>query len=184
MSVLPLGILASSGGGTGGPAFELITTQVLSSAASSVTFSSIPTNYKHLQLRYVAHTNSNQSVLRGRFNGDSTSANYTRHYLYGDGSSAGSAASTSNAWLDFGPLEQGSNMFAVGVVDILDYADTNKNKTTRALAGRSGSANRLIELTSGVWLSTAAVSSLTLSEAFFGQNLLTGSRFSLYGIKG
>lgn len=184
MSVLPLGILASSGGGVGGPAFELISTQLLSSAASSVTFSSIPTNYKHLQLRYTAHTNSSQSILRARFNGDSTSANYTRHDLTGNGSAAGSSATVAGGWLDFGPLDQGSNLVGAGVIDVLDYADTNKNKTTRALSGRSGSTNRLVELASGVWLSTSAVSSLTLTEATGSQNLLSGSRFSLYGIKG
>jgi hypothetical protein len=182
MTLAPLGILASSGGA---PAFyELIQTQVLGSSAASVTFSSIPATYTHLQLRYTARTNSNQSVLRGRFNSDTTSANYSRHYLYGDGSSVGSAASANNGWLDFGPLEVGSDLFTAGIVDVLDYANTNKNKTTRALAGRRGTSNPFIQLSSGAWFSTSAVTSLTVSEAFFGQNLLTGSRFSLYGIKG
>lgn len=182
MAVLPLGILASSGGA---PAFyELIETQILGSNASSVTFTSIPGTYKHLQLRYVAQTNSNQSVLRGRFNSDTTSSNYSRHYLYGDGSSVGTSASANNGWLDFGPLEVGTNLFTAGVVDVLDYANTSKNKTIRALAGRAGTSNRNIALSSGGWFSTSAITSLTLSEAFFGQNLLAGSRFSLYGIKG
>ena len=184
MIVLPLGILDSSGGGVGGPAFELISTQLLSSATSSVTFSSIPTNYKHLQLRYTAHTSANQSTLRGRFNSDTTSANYTRHFLSGDGAAAASSATTSNGWLDFGPLDQGSNLVGVGVIDVFDYANTDKNKTTRALSGRAGSSNRLVTLSSGAWLSTSAVTELTLSEALYGQNLLSGSRFSLYGIKG
>jgi hypothetical protein len=179
--LIPLGILDSAGA----PAnYELIETQVLGSNVASVTFSSIPASYKHLQLRYTAQTNSNQSVLRGRFNSDTTSSNYSRHYLYGSGSGVGSAASANNGWLDFGPLEVGTNLFTAGVVDVLDYANTNKNKTIRALAGRRGSSNPFIQLSSGGWFSTSAVTSLTVSEAFFGQNLLTGSRFSLYGIKG
>jgi hypothetical protein len=183
MSLFPLGLL-SQGGGAAAGSFELIETQVLGSNVASVTFSSIPATYKHLQLRYTAQTNSNQSILRGRFNGDSTSANYSRHYLYGDGSSVGSSASANNGWLDFGPLEVGTNLFTAGIVDVLDYTSTNKNKTIRALAGRAGSANRNIALSSGGWFSASAVTSLTVSEAFFGQNLLTGSRFSLYGIQG
>lgn len=183
MPLFPLGLLSQGGGGAAG-SFELIETQVLGSNVASVTFSSIPATYKHLQLRYTAQTNTNHSILRGRFNGDSTSSNYSRHYLYGDGSTVGASWSTNNGWLDFGPLEIGTNFFTAGVVDVLDYANTNKNKTTRALAGRVGSANRNIALSSGGWFSTSAVTSLTLSEAFFGQNLLTGSRFSLYGIKG
>lgn len=172
-------------GAGGAPAtFELISTQILGSNAASVTFSAIPATYTHLQLRYVAQTVTNASVLRARFNSDATAANYSRHYLIGDGTSASSSATASNGWLDIGPLEIGTNLFTAGVVDILDYANTNKNKTVRAFAGRRGTANPQIQLSSGVWASTAAITSVTLSEAFFSQNLITGSRFSLYGIKG
>jgi hypothetical protein len=182
MTLAPLGILASSGGA---PAFyELISTQVLGSNASSVTFSSIPQTYSHLQLRWVAQTNSNPSVLRARFNSDSTGANYTRHYFYTDGSSVGSVGSTSQGWSEMGPLDVGTNTFAVGVVDILDYSKTSKNKTTRSFAAKRGSSNPFIYLASSLWISTAAITQIELAEAFYGQNLLTGSRFSLYGIKG
>jgi hypothetical protein len=183
MSLLPLGLLSQGGGGAAG-SFELIQTQILGSNAASVTFSSIPQTYIHLQLRWVAQTSSNASVLRARFNSDTTSGNYTRHYLYGDGSSVGSIADNNRGWSEMGSLDVGTNVFASGVVDILDYSRTTKNKTVRTLNGKRGSANPLIQLGSSAWLSTSAISSIELSEAFFGQNLLTGSRFSLYGIQG
>ena len=183
MSLFPLGLL-SQGGGAAAGSFEQIATTILSSNTSTVTFSSIPQTYKHLQVRWVAQTNANASVLRGRFNGDATSANYTRHYVYGDGSNVGSAADNNRGWSEFGQLDIGTNTFGIGVVDILDYTNTNKNTTVRTFSGKRGASNPFIQLSSSVWLNTAAVTSIELAEAFFSQNLLTGSRFTLYGIKG
>jgi hypothetical protein len=184
MSLFPLGLLSQGGGGGGAGAFEQIATQVLGTNTTTVTFSSIPQTYAHLQLRWVAQTNTNQSVLRARFNSDATSGNYTRHYLYGDGSTSGSIADNNRGWSEMGPLDTPTNVFSVGIVDILDYSKTTKNKTVRTLTGRRGSANPIVQLGSSAWLSTSAITQIDLAEAFFSQNLLTGSRFTLYGIKG
>lgn len=181
--LFPLGLL-SQGGGVSAGAYEQIATQVLGSNATSVTFSSIPQTYKHLQVRWVAQTNTNASVLRGRFNGDATSGNYTRHYLFNSGSSISSAADNNRGWSEFGQLDVGTNCFGVGIVDILDYTNTTKNTTVRTLSGKRGTSNPFMQISSSVWLNTAAVTSIELAEAFFSQNLLTGSRFTLYGIKG
>jgi hypothetical protein len=175
MSPIPLGILAVAGSAPAG-AYELISTQVLSGEVSSVTFSSIPQTYKHLQLRGVFER-SGGDVFVARLNADS-GFNYSWHRLYGEGSFVGS---------DAGPSESGMRLTVSGasrqsgiVCDVLDYSSTTKNTTFRSLAGFA-TFDRYINLSSGAWYSTAAVTTITLNTS---ATLIAGSRFSLYGIKG
>jgi hypothetical protein len=178
---IPLGIFATAGaGGAGGSAFELISTQVLTSSASSVTFSSIPATYKHLQIRAVARCNaSGQRSIFARFNGNSGN-NYARHTLYGDGSEVGSFAGVNQTALIVGECagnSTGSNVYFPAVTDILDYASTSKNTTTKGLMEIPA-----IGLRSGLFINTAAVSSIELFPQT--DSFVSGSRFSLYGIRG
>jgi len=185
--LLPLGILASSGGVSAD--YELISSQVLASNVNSVTFSSLNTAaaaYKHLQLRVTVRS-SNGAVgdsLGLRFNGD-TGSNYAEHVLYGNGSSVASGAGTSQTFMSAATITgntAAANIFGSGVIDILDFSQTTKNKTLRSLSGNQ--AQPFIQLRSGLWASTAAVTSINLFSANGATNLLTGSRFSLYGLKG
>lgn len=188
MSPIPLGIFAAAGAGGGGgaAAYELISTTTLGSDTSSVTFSSIDSTYKHLQIRFTARSNYNNTfdVMYVRLNGDS-GGNYRDHWLLGDGSSVQSelsgASGMNTGWLSGNTAT--ANSFGAGVFDLLDYTSTTKNKTARSLAGSyTGGLNR-IYLRSGLWVNTAAVSSVTLLPVY-GSNFKTYSRFSLYGIKG
>ena len=176
------GVLASSGGGAAG-AYELISTTVLSTTTATVTFSSIPSIYKHLQIRYLGRSNvgSTTDYVQIRMNSDSGS-NYASHYLLGSGSSVSSGAVTAQNLIYVGGFITGStsaaNSFGAGIIDLWDYTGT-KNKTIRSLSGHTDSR---ISLSSGVWLSTAALSSITLLGA--SGSFVAGSRFSLYGVLG
>ena len=88
-----LGIIASSMLGVTSSYESIATTTVGALGASSVTFSSIPSTYKHLQLRWIARSNrvAAQDFVDIRLNSD-TGANYSAHLLYGDGSAATSTA--------------------------------------------------------------------------------------------
>jgi hypothetical protein len=186
MSPIPLGILALSGAAAGS-SFELIASTILGSDTTSVTFSSIPTTgYKHLQLRAVMRSTRAAATdsLRMRVNGDS-GTNYVAHRLVGTGSAVTSAASTGdNIWdIDSVPGNTDtSGSFGLFVMDITDAFDTNKYTTIRHYAARIGSANQLVRLTSGLWLSTSAITEISLDQNV-GPNWLAGSRFSLYGWK-
>jgi hypothetical protein len=180
-------------GPTGSPAaYELISTTVLGSDTASVTFSGLGTSaaaYKHLQIRYAARSTSisNADNIAIRFNSDSGS-NYSYHALYGaDTSSALSMGGSSQtyAFLPSAGVASNSsaNVFGPGIIDVLDFASTTKNKTIRALAGFNGTASAnysRISLSSNVWLSTSAITSITLSNSVL---LTSGSRFSLYGLR-
>jgi hypothetical protein len=164
--------------------FESIAT-ITPSGVSTITFSGIPSTYKHLQVRAIAKrdtaTTSGSSNLR--FNGD-TGSNYVRHFLRGSGSAASAGAGTAQTSIECfehtGNEAAVTNMMGVLILDIHDYASTTNNKTIRSLSGTDQNGAGNIYLTSGLWLSTAAVTSLTL---FTSANYLN-TTFSLYGIKG
>jgi hypothetical protein len=164
---------------------SISTVTVGSGGASSITFSSIPSTYTHLQIRAIMRdTNSGTSWLSEQlnFNGD-TGNNYSYHALYGGGTSAAAGANTSLTTAYVLQAPQGgvtSNVFQGNVLDILDYANTNKYKTLRNLSGGDANGSGYIGLYSSVWLSTAAVTSITISATtLFAQY----SSFALYGIK-
>lgn len=173
----------SAGGGGAAADYELISTTILGSAAASVTFSGLGTSaaaYKHLQIRAVYKMDTASETALMQFNGD-TATNYRVHRLTGNGSTVTSA--------DFGPKGSlvplnatgtATGVFSTSIVDIFDFASTTKNKTVRSLSGRLDTATE-INLYSGAWFSTAAITSITLPAT--AGNIVTGSRFSLYGLK-
>jgi len=173
--------------------YESISTTTLGSSQTTVTFSTIPSTYKHLQLRlfvrgdYVG-ANFNDNILL-RFNSDSGS-NYSRHLLYVQDNStalAFAAANTTSAFAGAAPNASTgiSNVFAGGVTDILDYTDTNKYKTVRTLQGydTNGGGKQRLSLESSSWRSTSAITSITITSDN-ADNWVQYSSFALYGIKG
>jgi hypothetical protein len=186
---IPLGIFAVAGAGAaGGFAYEQIETVILNNSTTpTVTFSSIPSTYKHLQIRSAVRgwtgTNSNVSL---RFNGVTTSS-YAWHGLWGfDGGSVQSDNGTSTTFIALEGIsgnDTAANNFGGLIVDILDYANTAKNTTTRGLLGQYDATGSRIRLASGLFNNTSAISSITLGMAA-GGNFITASRFSLYGIRG
>jgi hypothetical protein len=133
----------------------------------------------------VRTTRSNTAdFVKVTFNADTTG--YARHALYGNGSSVASYGLTDIiSTPDLPGNSAGSGQFGAVVMDILDAFETTKNKTTRALGGASGSVNR-IQLDSGLWIDTSAITSIKLESgnASEGAGLATGTRFSIYGLKG
>jgi hypothetical protein len=170
---------------------SIATVTVGGGGQSTITFSSIPATYSHLQIRGIArdsratYVNSNLIIT---FNGD-TGANYSWHNLQGNGgATAGRAGANQNSIRSNVLASAGAptGAFAGYVTDILDYANTNKNKTLRSLGGvdTNGAVmgeGGFIELLSGNWRSTSAITSITLAADT--PNLLQYSSFALYGIK-
>lgn len=159
--------------------YESIATVNLSSAASSVTFSSIPTTYTHLQVRGIMAPSGASSSTNIQFNSDTTTTNYYYHRLQGDGATANAASGNLYRILDGTGTTTYYQSF---VIDILDYANTNKYKTTRALAGYDANGSGQINLTSNLWKNTAAITTITFT--LDTPNINTNSSFALYGIKG
>jgi hypothetical protein len=193
MTLSALGIFsaAGAGGAVAASDYELIETQILGSNQASITFSSLGTyssTYKHLQVRWIARaavTAFNRDDFCYRFNSDSGN-NYTEHGLSGSGSTVTAGATTSFNRGFCGSLstdEQASGIFSVGIVDILD-AYAAKNKVIRTQSGRiTTNSPYFIGHQSSMYMSTTAISSIQFFPSS-NLNLVTGTRMSLYGIKG
>ena len=179
--------LLTGGGVAVATDYESISTITVSSAVSSVTFSSIPSTYTHLQIRQIGKDNrsgAGTSVLFMQCNSD-TASNYSQHYLSADGTGV-YAGGGSFTQIQLGDMITGAtsnaSTFGAGVVDILDYANTNKYKTVRALGGADNNGSGYVGLYSGNWRNTAAITSITLF-GFSGATLQPKTSFALYGIK-
>jgi hypothetical protein len=171
--------------------FYSIATVTATGGETTITFSSIPGTYKSLQIRGIARDTSTATNLTAanslKFNGDGTGANYSSHYLRADGTNVTAADVSGNGAVLVQGMEMvstTSNIFSTFIIDIEDYASTTKNKTVRAFAGgdaNGASANIRMGLSSGAWLSTAAVTSISLTHGF--ASYAAGSTFALYGIQ-
>jgi len=183
-------IVGMLSGGAAPTDYESIaTTTVGSGGTGTITFSSIPSTYSHLQLRFFVRSNRSNSgfeFARVRFNSD-TGSNYALHALYGDGSAATSEAEVSVTQTQANRFAGNvapsiSNTFGASVYDILDYANTNKYKTTRNRGGVDFNGAGQIGIWSGLWQNTAAISTITITPG--GGSLFSEySSFALYGIK-
>lgn len=188
---IPLGIFATAGAGGGAiTSFDHISTTILGADASTVTFSSIPQNYQHLQLRWACRTGSGASTiyLQVYLNSD-TGANYNGHAFFANGTNVYNEnyTPTNSINAKYGSVSNAVGAWGVGVMDFLDYANTTKNKTTRSLNGSwYGSADRGVVLSSGLWRNTSGISSITIfaNGGNGSWQVAAGSRFSLYGLKG
>jgi hypothetical protein len=182
-----IGVIASSGGGVANSYESIATVTVGGGGSSSITFSSIPSTYQHLQIRGIARDSRSNAAtnLYIQFNGD-TGSNYTAHELYGNGSTAVAgfegASQTSALAARVTGNNSAASAFGGFVFDVLDYANTNKYKTNRSLAGHEDNSSGAIWLISGLWMSTSAVTSITITPVT--SPILQYSSFALYGIKG
>jgi len=170
--------------------YESISTVTLSGTQTYIDFTSIPSGYKHLQIRGIARgnyaaTNLNLCIQVGNSSID-TGNSYTYHMLIGDGSSAQAYGGSAQSFGFVGRIAQASatsNVFGASVIDILDYTSANKNKTIRTLGGYDSSGNGIMSLMSSVWLNSSDPISKIRLFSNLG-DLTQYSSFQLYGITG
>lgn len=167
---------------------SLATITVPSGGAASVIFTGIPNTYKHLQIRFIARTTragESADNLALQFNAD-TGSNYAYHQLSGDGSAASAQAASTTTNIRAGRLAGSTaiaNDFGTGVIDILDYANSNKYRTIRSMTGFDNNGSGFITLFSGLYQSTTAVNSIKLFSQTGANNFVQYSSFALYGVK-
>jgi hypothetical protein len=166
---------------------SIATVLVGSGGTASVTFSSIPATYQHLQIRilgksgYTGGTGPDNFHLR--LNGDSTTTNYYRHSVRGNGSSVDVAPGNDNLFVSsISTSGDNADTYGAVVADILDYANANKNTVTRYLGGVDyNGVNGYIQLGSILWNNTAAVTTVYVAP---GNAWAQDTHVALYGIKG
>ena len=180
---------AGAGGGAAAGPYEQIATTILTGTQATISFASIAQTYRHLQIRYSAKSNSTTASgeghvrLQGAFNSNTTDSNYAIHVLRGVGSSPVLSEAETSSRKGFGAATRNAGNFCSAIIDILDYASTSKNTTTRTLWGYTGSSASQVGIHSLLWNNTAAVTSIDITTED-ASLFVAGSRFTLYGIKG
>ena len=155
------------------PTYIALATTTLGSAASSVTFSSIPGTYRDLVF-VMSGTSTTATDVTMQINNNSDNI-YTSVRMLGDGTNASSSTTsgTSGTWLRFSaPSVIGSNR-----VQFMDYAQTDKHKT---MLIRTDNSNSLTAARAARWGSTNAITSFKVTSD--SGNFSVGSTFSLYGV--
>jgi hypothetical protein len=162
---------------------SIATVTVGSGGVSDVTFSSIPSTYKHLQIRATHLFSQADGTGWIQFNGD-TGNNYSMHRLIANGSTV--SAQNASGGYPYGwclvATPTVTNTPGSGVIDILDYTNTNKNTTVRSLSGTDANGYGYLTFNSFAWLNTNAVTQIKILPS--GGTLNQYSSFALYGIKG
>jgi hypothetical protein len=175
-----LGILASSGAAAAN-SYESIQTVSGTGSSNTLSFTVIPGTYSHLQIRGVNNDSTGYFVY-AQFNSD-TASNYTIHQLYGDGTNVGAFGAGSQTYIYAGVGGYGGTSYVAPLIlDILDYANTNKFKTCRMITGfdSNGAYTPYVQSNTGLWRSTSAITQIDLKMT---GNFSTTATFALYGIK-
>jgi len=175
---------------------EAIATTYLEADAALIEFTSIPQTYEHLQLRISAKqarvSQSVECTIRLGTGGGAvdTGNNYYSHYMYSYGASTvGAGGGTARAyWKRIGPFVAGASVagaqYGGGVVDILDYANANKNTTAKSISGSAlGGTYPWVNFGSGLWDNTGAVDRIAIAAYNYSGDFVRGSEFTLYGLK-
>lgn len=160
--------------------------QILGSAAATITFSAIPQSYRNLKLKmsFQASVNTTPQFLL-QFNGDTTAGHYTGSIVFANSATGaqgtGVGSSTGIALSSNVPANSTANQPGVVEIDIYDYARTQYNKSVTGNWYRLDTFNTTYYAGAlgGTWLSTAAVTSLTLSLS--SGSFAAGTVVTLYG---
>ena len=161
---------------------SLASITVGATSVSSIEFSAIPTNYKHLQIRASVLGSSTNDDILAQFNGVTTSSNYAYHELRGAGSTATSGASANTSAFYVATNALTTSVPAVFIMDVLDYGKTSKTKTSRILQGKDNNGSGSVSLFSGLYHGTTnAITSIKIYPA--SGNFTQYSSFALYGVE-
>ena len=161
-----------------GNTYVALATNTLSSAAASVTFSSISGAYTDLVLvANVIPTSSPYYAFRVGNGSVSTSSLYSRTALYGNGTSAFSIRH-SNETYAYAFEDVIATSPSTFITSFQNYSNTTTYKT---FITRGNSASSLVNATVNLFRSTSAIDVIEVNTGGVS-TFATGSTFTLYGI--
>jgi hypothetical protein len=164
---------------------------VLSTTASSINFTNIPTDYRHLELLFSGRCNYSGNIepMCLRINGD-TSTNYDLQAHYTNTTSTPVASeSIANSFIYINSYLVGNtgtaNMVTTCRALFPDYKNTTSEKSIISESGSEWSTNasaRVIYHTSGHWRSSSPITSISIFPAT--SQFTIGTMAAIYGIRG
>ena len=166
--------------------YTLISSNVLSSSAASVSFSAIPSTFTDLVLRISARA-SNASAnnnLRMEFNSD-TSTNYSEINVRGNGSAAATTLVSSQSKLvealNVNADSATANTFGSLELYFPNYASSTNKPMSFFSAQENNSTSAFLVATAALWRNSAALTSIYTYPGA-SASFMAGSSFYLYGI--
>ena len=187
-----LGTIASSRLSVPAPVSAYFQIATASGSTSSVTFSSIPQNYDHLEIWYYAKSQRSPIYDNLSFRANGVSSSGSHPYVnvqcdvrtsgpFGGTDFAGTAVSMGGI-----PGNSASNYYGAGITRIMNYSDTTRKKAVVAYGGYAGlndgsTEQGLVYPITGLINTNSAITSLNI---FGATTLLGNTRISLFGVKG
>lgn len=165
------------------PTYTPIASITLGSSASSVTFSSIPQDYRDLVLKVTCTnaTGGGGNILPVAVLNSDTGSNYSRVRMTGDGSSTASGSSTGDNFLNlFSGVDANETDEGLYLANFMDYSATDKHKTVIA---RANQVTDRVGAIASRWADTSAITQIEMTTASAGDDFASGSTFALYGIE-
>jgi len=160
--------------------YEPIQTYTLGSAANAINFNSIPATFTDLRATLVVNGYDVGDRPSIRFNADSSSI-YSTTRLQGNGSAASSGRNSGNG--DIRPSDSdflaSSKTFME--VDVFSYAGGTFKTALAGISNDDNGSGKVLRCV-GLYRSTTAITSMSLF-CLSGNNFLTGTTATLYGIK-
>jgi hypothetical protein len=157
------------------PTYTPLANVTLGTAATGITFASIPSSYRDLIIIVQAKAVTSNISLRAIVN-SSTASIYSRQRMSSNGSTASAATLTSTQFQFTSDSEVSTTDGYNGIFHFLDYSATDKHKVALA---RSNNGDLGTDALSGRWASTNAINSI---QVYSSADLAAGSTFALYGI--
>lgn len=159
--------------------FYSIATATSASTATSYTFSDIPQDFKHLQIRgWVMQTGGAYSYVR--FNNDPGQTYQANIMAVTSNTTYSPSAWTSGTTAIVGAYSTASATYpSYAIMDIYNYRDSTKFKNTYTRTGVANLGNASVVLIGGQWRSTDPITSITIFTD--GTSWSANTKFSLYG---
>jgi hypothetical protein len=169
--------------------YESIQTISLTGNQQTITFTSIPQTYKHLEIRCISRDTYPNTYpgIYATFNGNGSG---TFNYIYGDGNGgAGTVGGSVSSYTGNSVgNDQSAGQYMPMIARIPDYTNTSRVKMMNLVHAHSrndgGSNNSAVAFWSWSSGSTAAVTEILFGEGDPNFKLMPGSHWALYGIKG
>ena len=171
-----------------------IATTTLSSASSTITFNTIPTDFTDLEIRgllKVDYTADMRGIdCRMNFNGEATGTNYTLHDFRGYGASydnANSSNGTSRVLIYSGAMANYSgygSYYGAFQTQIFSYKKTDRYKTGYYISSSEAAINNnehQVSYSGFGYKSLDPITSITFT-ASYGTGFVAGTTLALYGI--
>ena len=169
--------------------YTLISSNVLSSPAASVTFSSIPATYTDLVLRISARGSGNSVNIYHLVTYNGSATGYSDTLLYKDGTNVTpqSQRGTGGAWYSYAgiglplPASQSTaSTFDSTEIYIPSYTASQYKPASVFGVQETNSTTQYMAIDASLWSNTSAITSITITCG--DQNYVSDSSFYLYGI--